>query len=194
MSAINTSTETNNGFIYPVNGKSPSLWGSHYDREVRVRIVSDIAAGLLSVDEMAEMISVGKSYIMDWGRSFRADVFGKPRSRPGAKYVRKTYGCGMSYEQKKEIVRSIVSGQITLERAAIKHKIYPSRVEYWTNCKRYNSAANKETTVLPQPVAKSSPTDRLVNSPKHSRIVIDLLLNGSTEQALVVARAFLATL
>jgi len=194
MPAINANTENSNSPVYPVNGKSPTSWGSQYDPSVRARIVNDIANGLLTIDEMSEMINVGKSYIRDWGRSYRSDAFGKPRSRPAKKNNYHNYGQGLTVEEKMEIARSVISGEISIKAASIKYKVFPSKIEYWVNSKRYNPGATRMHVANHQPAAKTFPADRLANSPKHSRIVLDLLLNGSTEQALVVARAFLATI
>jgi transposase-like protein len=198
MSAINATSEPNNGLIYPVNGVTPTKWGRQYDRNTRARIVNDIASGLITVSEMSEMIGVNKSFILDWGRAYRRDYFGPPRHKkknpmlPAIERGLSNKGQHLSIAERKEIVSQIISGSMTIPEAYAKHKVYPSSIKAWCQSEKYRKT--DVSAPAPEPITKTFPADRLANSPKHSRIVLDLLLNGSTEQALVVARAFLATI
>ena len=192
MPAINNhDINTRNSKTYPENGKSPTKWGTHYDREVRVRIVNDILSGAITIEEMGEMLNLGLSYIKDWQKAYRPDVYGPPRSRPGkAKFEpkQKTYGTGLDCDAKRSIVQAIISGQTTVERASNLHNVYPSRIEYWMKCGRYN---NRPAITAPAP--KLTDAERLSRNPEYSKVVLDLLLTGKPEAALMVDKAFLVT-
>lgn len=193
--------------IYPENGKPPTEWGSQYDPHVRYQIVQDIYMGKLTLEEMSEMLNVGRSHIKDWQRSHRPDVYGPPRRSRRSNYVSGytrstgtpgTFGKNLSKEQRRQITHAILRGEITLEAAAKKYRVYPSKLKQWCKSKTYASFTVDEVSGhKAAPSAEANKPDnlveRLICTPEYNRIVLDLLLNGLPDKALIVAKALTST-
>lgn len=187
--------------IYPINGESPTYWGNHYDWDVRQRIVNDIANGVLGLEDMASMLDLGRSYIMDWGRKYRPDFFGLPRKRLNkSSKVSSRNGSIYNAEEKANIAKLITSGRYSLDKVSKMYQLSPSVLERWivpgrrflknrTQKPRIVTVQHKPAPAVASP-AKSE-VDQLLSSPEHARLVINLLLNDSPAKAHAVAKALL---
>ena len=188
--------------IYPTNNERPTRHGTHYDWEVRERIVNDIANGHLGVADMSRMLDLGQSHILDWGRKFRPDFFGPPRKRlkRSKDSFNKRNGSNYGPEQKQEIAKLVTSGRYSLDQVSRQYSVCPSIILRWTKPgRRFYTNKKPQTTVTPV-ISKPAPaiaasarsdTDRLLASPEHVRLVLNLLLNDSPAKAQAVAKALL---
>ena len=188
--------------IYPTNGEHPTQWGTHYDWDARERIVNDIANGVLGLDDMANMLDLGRSHIADWGRKFRPDFFGAPRRRikSTTKGYNRRNGKEYSKDEKASIAQLITSGRYSVEQVSKQYQICPSILRRWTTPGRRFHNNRKPAPIVPPVASKPAPTivsssktdaDRLLANPEHVRLVINLLLNESPAKAQAVAKALL---
>ena len=197
--SITPSCNTNK--VYPENGRPPTSWGSQFSNQTKAMIVDDIYKGVATLEEMSEMLSVSKSHIKDWQRSYRPDVYGPPRRGRGRGYSKPklrfstdhlgTNGARYDHAKRVEIVSAIKSGAISIDNASVKYQVYRSILLRWCECAKYGKPSIPAKAIIQTPKSVSE-TDRIIAVAEYNRIVLDLLLSGSPDKALTVARAFLA--
>lgn len=204
MSHIDNNDMTGgNKNIYPENGLARNKWGMQYDENVRRSIVDDIRSGKLSLDEMSEMLDLWRSAILKWkgsnGLGLSDTVTTQSRHRKIVSYTR-TPGCpgsngvGISKELRIEIVKAITEKRISMDEAVRKYRVYRSKLLRWCESKQYNRRTNLNVAKQDAPTHQLiSNVDKLMLNPGHARIVLDLLLNGLPDKALIVAKALTST-